>query len=136
MGQYGAVSTAIDDLIRHAGELTIDEAADLATHVVIRGEAAVQRARINAELTAVRTGRLVEYEQARRAAASAWRDALPEVQGPWLVGSAIADAAGALVLADELSRDDFASLTGPWRQAVGTIVPVGPGEASREPVSR
>ena len=137
MGKYGAFSTAVEGLIRRAGELTIDEAADLyrarAMHVLIHGDAADQRARINAERMAVRTGRLVEYEQARHAAASAWRGALPEVQGPWLVvGSAIANAAGALVLADDLSRDDFISLTGPWRQAFGTLVPVGPGQPTHQ----
>ena len=137
MEQYGALRTAVEDLIRHAGELTIDEAADLyrarVMHVLIHGHAADHRARINADRTAARTGRLVEYERARRAAASAWRGALPEVQGPWLVvGSAIANAAGALVLADELSRDDFTSLTGPWRQAIGSMVPVGPGQPTRQ----
>ena len=137
MGQNGALSTAVDYLIRRAGELTIDEAADLyrarAAHVLLHGHAADQRALIHAERTAVRTGRLAEYEQARRAAASAWRGALPEVQGPWLVvGSAIANAAGALVLADELNREDFTTLTGPWRQAIGTMVPVGPGQPTRQ----
>jgi hypothetical protein len=135
--QYGALRTAVEDLIRHAGELTIDEAADLyrarVMHVLIHGHAADHRARLHAERAAARTGRLVEYEGARRAAASAWRGALPEVQGPWLVvGSAIANAAGALVLADELSRDDFTALTGPWRQAIGTMVPVGPGQSVRQ----
>jgi hypothetical protein len=137
VGQYGVFDTAVQDLIRHAGQLTIDEAADLyrarATHVLVHGEAADHRARINAERTAVRTGRVIEYEQARHAAASAWRGALPEVQGPWLiVGSAIANAAGALVLADELNRADFTALIGPWRQAIGTLVPVGPGPATRQ----
>jgi hypothetical protein len=133
--KYGALSTAVEDLIRRAGELTIEEAADLyrarATHVLVHGEAADRRARTNAQRTAVRVGRLVEYEQARHAAASAWRGGLPEVQGPWLVvGSAIANAAGALVLGDALSRADFTTLTGPWRQAMGTLVPVGPGQST------
>jgi len=135
VGLYGTFSPAVQDLIRHAGELTIDEAADLyrarATHVLVHGEAADQRARNNAKRAAVRLGRLAEYEGARHAAASAFRGALPEVQGPWLiVGSAIANAAGALVLAAELSRRDFTALTGPWRQAIGTLVPVGPGNAT------
>jgi hypothetical protein len=131
------MSTAVEDVIRRAGELTIDEAADLyrarAMHLLIHGDASDQRAQVNAKRTAVRLGRLVEYEAARHAAASAWRGALPEVQGPWLiVGSAIANAAGALVLADELSRDDFTSLTAPWRQAFGTLVPVGPGQTASQ----
>jgi hypothetical protein len=137
VGQYGAFSTAVEDVIRRAAELTIDEAADLyrarAMHVLIHGHAADQRARIHAERMAASLGRLVEYEGARRAAATAWRGALPEVQGPWLVvGSAIANAAGALVIADELSRDDFTSLTAPWRQAIGSMVPVGPGQTASQ----
>ena len=92
---------------------------------------------MNAMRAALSTGRLAEYEQARRAAAAAWRGALPEVQGPWLVvGAAIANAAGALVLQDELDPKDLISLMGPWRQAIGTMVPVGPGQRSREPSSR
>ncbi len=55
------------------------------------------------------------------------------MQGPWLVvGSAIANAAGALVLEEMLDQKDLASLLGPWRQAIGTMVPVGPGVRSRE----
>lgn len=136
MGNNGAFSTALEDLIRRAGELSIDEAADLyrarAMHVLIHGHAADHRARIHAEQIAAETGRQAEYERARHAAVSAWRGALPEVQGPWLVvGAAIANAAGALVLANELSRDDFTSLMGPWRQAIGTMAPVGPGQPAR-----
>jgi hypothetical protein len=136
MGWYGAFSDAVEDLVRRAGELTIDEAADVyrarATHVLIHGHAADQRARIVAERTAAETGRTAEYERARHAAVTAWRHALPEVQGPWLVvGSAIANAAGALVLADVLSREDFTTLTGPWRQAIGNLVPVGPGQPAQ-----
>lgn len=137
MGQSGALRTAVEYVIRRAGELTIDEAADLyrarATRFLLHGPAADRRALINAERAAAATGRLAEYERARRAAASAWRGALPEVQGPWLVvGSAIANAAGALVVADELNGEDFTSLTEPWRQAIGTtMVPVGPGQPTR-----
>ena len=110
----------------------MDEAADVyrarAAHVLIHGHSADQRARIHAERAAAETGRQAEYDRARHAAVSAWRNALPEVQGPWLVvGTAIANAAGALVLADALSRDDYNTLTGPWRQAMGNMVPVGPG---------
>ena len=124
-------------VIRRAGELTLDEAADIyharATRLLLDGHAADKRARLKAERTAMRTQRLPEYEEARRRAASAWRGALPEVQGPWLVvGSAIANAAGALVLEDMLDQKDLALLLGPWRQAIGTMVPVGPGQRSRE----
>ena len=130
--------TAVAQLIRRAGELTLDEAADIyharATRLLLDGHAADKRALVNAMRAALSTGRLDEYEQARRAAASAWRGALPEVQGPWLVvGAAIANAAGALVLQDVLDPKDLISLSGPWRQAMGVMVPVGPGQRSREP---
>ena len=135
--QYGAHSAAVEYVIRRAGALTMDEAADIyrarATRLLLDGDAADQRAAMNAERTAARTRRLAEYEAARHAAVSAWRRALPEVQGPWLVvGSAIANAAGALVLADVLDPKDFTALIGPWRQAIGSMVPVGPGQPSRE----
>lgn len=137
MGQYGSLTSAVEYVIRRAGALTIEEAADIyrarATRLLLEGDAADQRAVLTAERTAVRTRRLPEYEAARHAAVSAWRRALPEVHGPWLVvGSAIANAAGALVLADVLDPKDFTSLIGPWRQAIGSMVPVGPGEPSRQ----
>ena len=137
VGKYGAVSSAVEYVIRRAGELTVDEAADLyharATRLLIDGHAADKHARLKAERTALRMGCLPEYEEARHLAASAWRRALPEVQGPWLVvGSAIANAAGALIVAEMLDQKDLALLLGPWRQAIGTMVPVGPGHGSRE----
>ena len=137
MGTYGGTSTAVAHLIRRAGELTLDEAADIyharATRLLIDGPAADRRALVNAKRTAVRMRRLAEYEGARHAAASAWRGALPEVHGPWLiVGAAIANAAGALVLHDVLDPKEIIALLGPWRQAIGSTVPVGPGQPSRE----
>ena len=137
VGKSGAVSTAVEYVIRRAGELTIDEAADIfyarATRLLLDGHAADRGARLRAQRTAIRAGRLSEYEEARRRAASAWRGALPEVRGPWLVvGSALANAAGALVVEEMLDQKDLALLLGPWRQAVGTMVPVGPGDGSRE----
>ena len=118
----------------------MDEAIDIyrarATRLLLEGHAADQRAAITAERTAVRTRRLGEYDAARHAAVSAWRRALPEVEGPWLVvGSAIANAAGALALADVLDPKDFTTLIGPWRQAMGTMAPVGPGQPSRRPTA-
>ena len=137
MGKYEGASTAVAGLIRRAGELTMDEAADIyrarATRLLLDGPTADRRALVAARRTAVRTGRLPEYEQARHAAASAWRGALPEVQGPWLiVGSAIANAAGALVLQDVLDPKELIALLGPWRQAIGSTMPVGPGQLSHE----
>ena len=115
----------------------MDEAADIyrarAARLLLDGDAGERSVQVNARRTAFRTSRLAEYEQARHAAASAWRGALPEVQGPWLiVGSAIANAAGALVLQDVLDPKDVTALLGPWRQAMGSTVPVGPGKLSHE----
>ena len=137
MGTYGGIRADVANLIRRAGQLTMDEAADIyharATRLLLDGPAADRRAMVNAKRMAVRTRRLVEYEEARHAAASAWRGALPEVQGPWLiVGSAIANAAGALVLHDVLDPKEVIILLGPWRQAVGSPMPVGPGQLSHE----
>lgn len=131
------MSTSLERLVRRAGELTLDEAADIyhahATRFLIEGSAANSDALQQARRVAIRTRRLAEYEQARRAAATAWRGELPETQGPWLmVGAAIANAAGALVLEDVLDKKVYQSLIGPWRQAVGTLVPVGPGQDSLE----
>jgi hypothetical protein len=117
----------------------MDEAADIylarATRLLLDGPAADRQVLVNAKRTALRTRRLPEYEQARRAAALAWRGALPGVQGPWLiVGSAIANAAGALVLQDVLDPKEVIALLGPWRQAIGSTVPVGPGQLSHERV--
>jgi len=137
VGKYDGTRTAVAHLIRRAAELTMDEAADIyharATRLLLDGSAADRRALANAKRMAVRTRRLAEYEEARHAAASAWRGALPEVHGPWLVvGSAIANAAGALVLHDVLDPKEIIALLGPWRQAIGSTVPVGPGQPSHE----
>ena len=115
----------------------MDQAADIylarATRLLVDGPAVERQVLTIARRTAVRTGRLPEYEAARHAAATAWRRALPEVQGPWLiVGSAIANAAGALVLQDVLDPKEVIALLGPWRQAIGSMVPVGPGQLSHE----
>jgi len=55
-----------------------------------------------------------------------------------MVGAAISNAAGALVLEDVLDRDAFRLLLGPWQQAIGSLIPVGPGSGSparRQPES-
>lgn len=128
VGEYGAASR----LIERAGGLTIDEAVDIyrahAARMLIQGTGAERHALIEARRAATRTGCATEYEQARHAAATAWRHALPETQGPWLaVGAAIANAAGALVVADALDDKAYQLLVGPWQQAIGTMTPVGPG---------
>ena len=132
METYAPARSVVERLIERAGNLTIDEAADVyqahAARILIQGFAAERDALIRARRAAIRARRLPEYEQARHAAATAWRHALPETQGPWLaVGAAIANAAGALVIEDVLDEKVFNLLIGPWQQAIGSLVPVGPG---------
>ena len=132
MGKYGPASTLVDRLVARAGALTLDEAADIyqahAARVLIQGTGAERVGLVKARRAATRAGLLGEYERARHAAASAWRHGLPETQGPWLmVGSAIANAAGALVIEDSLDDKLFQLLTGPWHQAIGQLTPMGPG---------
>lgn len=112
--------------------LTIDEAADVyrghVARILIQGSQSERLALLQARRAAANAGLRPEYEQARRAAATAWRRALPETQGPWLiVGAAIANAAGAVVVEDVLDDRPFQLLVGPWRQAIGILTPVGPG---------
>jgi hypothetical protein len=125
-------SPAADAIILHAGRLTMDEAVDLysayATRILVEGQEHELQALARARHVAKRAGVLDEYDAIRRAAVHAWRGALPEVQGPWiLVGRAIANAAGAVYLQRDLDHDTYMALIGPWRQAVGLLVPVGPG---------
>ena len=132
MGKYGPASMLVERLIARAGTLTLDEAADVyhahAARVLIQGTGAERLGLVQARRAATRAGLLGEYERARHAAASTWRHALPETQGPWLmVGAAIANAAGALVIEDVLDDKLFHLLAGPWHQAIGTLTPMGPG---------
>jgi hypothetical protein len=132
MATYGPSNLLVHQLIARAGNLTMDEAADLyqahAARLLIQGPAAERLALRRARQVAARAGRLHEYEEARHAAVTAWRHALPETQGPWLlVGAAIANAAGALVIEDVLDDAPFQVLIGAWQQALGRMVPVGPG---------
>ena len=132
MGKYGAPKTPVERLIERAGMLTLDEAVDIyrahAARMLIQGSGAERRALIEARRAATRNGLAVAYEQARHAAATGWRHALPETQGPWLaVGAAIANAAGALVIEDVLDDKPYQLLVGPWQQAIGTMIPTGPG---------
>lgn len=125
----------VDRLVEHAGELTLDEAVDLyrayAAHILIQGSDAERQALGRARAAAARTQRTDAYELARHAAASAWRAALPSTEGPWLaVGRAIANAAGALVVQGSLDERAYQLLYGPWRQAIGTLTPVGPGSGA------
>lgn len=137
MGEYGPATTLVDRLIARAGSLTIDEAADLyrayGSRFLLWGAGSEQRALSQARRAAAVAGLSREYERARRSAATEWRRGLPAIQGPWLlVGHAIANAAGALVVHGSLDEKAFNELIGPWRQAVGTMAPVGPGIPARE----
>ena len=132
MGQYGPATFPVQRLIERAGRLTLDEAADVyqahAARILIQGVAAERLALARARRVAAKSGRQVAYEAARRDAVTAWRHGLPQAQGPWLmVGAAIANAAGALVVEDEIDDKAFQLLLGPWEQAIGRLVPVGPG---------
>lgn len=126
-------------LIERAGRLSIEDADDLyrayASRLLIDGSGRLRAALADARRSAARDGKLELYERARREAVAAWRGALPPSGGPWLmVGSAVANAAGALVLGELLDDRTFQMLVGPWRQAIGTLAPVGPGLAA--PVGR
>ena len=139
MGEYGTNSASVKQLIDQAGCLGIDDAADLyhaqAARILIQGPEAERHALTKARRAAAVAGLQAQYEHARHAAVTAWRHNLPETQGPWLVvGHAIANAAGALVVADTLDLGSFQVLVGPWRQAFG-LVPVGPGMPSRHLVN-
>ncbi|MGH2393680.1 MAG: hypothetical protein ACRDGH_09335 [Candidatus Limnocylindria bacterium] len=128
--------TLVDRVIERAGALTTDEAADLyqayAARILIQGWETESRALAKARRTARVAGIVPEYEQARHAAVTAWRHALPEVQGPWLlVGRTISNAAGAALLQGILDAHAYGVLMGPWRQALGQLVPVGPGTGAR-----
>lgn len=132
MGTYGPASALVERLVARAGSLTLDEAADIyqahAARVLIQGTGVERVGLVKARRAAIRAGLLGEYERARHAAASAWRHGLPETQGPWLmVGAAIANAAGALVIEATLDDKLFQLLTGPWHQAIGVLTPMGPG---------
>ena len=135
MGDF--TSSLVDGIVRRAGALTFDDAVDLyeahAARVIRYGSEAMRQAVAQAHRAAVVAGIEVEYEAARQAAVGAWRRSLPETQGPWLlVGQAIANAAGATVVAGRLDEQAFQILIGPWRQAMGSLTPVGPGIGVRQ----
>ena len=141
MGDYGPASALVEGLIERAGSLTLDDAADLyrarASHLLIHGVAADRRAALQAEQAAALAGLTGAFERARHDAVTAWRQALPETHGPWLiVGQAIGNAAGALVVNGLIDDKAFQQLFSPWSQALGTFVPVGPGVRSRQQIRR
>ena len=136
MGQYGPTSSQVERLIERAARITLDEAADLyeaySSRMLIYGWDAERRALASAQRSAAIAGLEDEYVRARHAAASAWRHALPPGQGPWLmVGRAVANAAGAVVVFAALDEKHAQTLFGPWRLAMGSLEPVGPGVGAR-----
>lgn len=141
MGDYGAATELVDRLIERVGALSGEEAVDLyeayTARILIDGPQPLRAALLRARRVAAQAGLQPQYEMARQAAATAWRRALPHGQGPWLVvGAAIANAAGALVVQGVLDDTPFQVLIGPWRQAIGTLSPVGPGIERAEHSSR
>ena len=132
MGDYGPHSRLVEYLIQRAGSLSSEEAADVyvahGTRLLLNGNDAQTLALTRARHVARSAGLLAQFERASSDAATAWRRAKPRQAGPWLlVSQAISNAAGALVLSDALDERSFQTLVGSWRQAVGTLVPVGPG---------
>lgn len=129
---YGPDSSLVHRLVSRIAELSVDDAADLyeayAARILIYGSDAERRALGRAHHAAVRRGLEPEYVQARHDAATAWRQAVPDGRGPWLlVGRAIANVAGALVIQTALDDKAAQMLIGPWRMAIGSLEPVGPG---------
>lgn len=136
MGEYGPASSQVELLIQRAARVTLEEAADLyeahAARLLIQGPQSERQALAQGRKAAVAAGLEEEYHRARQDAATAWRHSLPDSRGPWLlVGQAIANAAGALVVYRALEDPELKLLIGPWRQAMGTLAPVGPGRAGR-----
>jgi hypothetical protein len=125
----------VDTLIARAAMLLHHEALELFEARVAwfetRAEGYGERDALRSAVhVATRAGRLAAYEAARREAAAAFRTARRGEVGPWhSVATAVANAAGATVVADLLDRRDYYLLAGPWRQAIGEsdLVAVGPG---------
>ena len=139
MGEFGPASVLIHRLIGHTEMLTPEEAADLfrarAIRQLNRNPAEERRALLDATRAARVSNRWSEYQAARHQATAAWMRARHGRPGPWLsIGVAVANAAGALVVEDLLSAESFDTLFGPWQQAIGRLIPVGPGATFSERV--
>jgi hypothetical protein len=137
MGEYGPATVLVERLIEHAEHLTDEEAADLfrarAVRTLSRSVIEERRAHAIAARAAAVAGRAVEYQAAAQAAAAAWGRARHVSASMRLtVGVAVANAASALVVEDLLPADAFDILFGPWQQAIGRLIPVGPGYAFAE----
>lgn len=146
MADFGPNRAPVGALVARAGMLLHEEAMLLFEARVAwfetRSEGYAERDALrSAARVASRSSRTAAYDAARREAAVAFRKARHGEIGPWLsVAKAVANAAGALVLADLLDRRDYQLLYGPWNQAIGdSRVPVGPGipsEARKRLVAR
>lgn len=101
-----------------------------------------RRALRAARREARRAGRLDAFDEARNEAASRFRRAhRGEAGGSGMLGlsMAIANAAGALVVADLVDPKTFDWLYAPWRIAVEeaeALTPVGPGEVPFGQITR
>ena len=134
MGEYGPATILVQRLIEHAEHLSDEEAADLfrarAVRTLRHGPIEERRAHAVAVRAAAVAGRETEYHAAAQAAAAAWgRARHASVSVRLTVGVAFANAASALVVEDLLPADAFDMLFGPWQQAIGRLIPVGPGYA-------
>lgn len=132
MEGYGPATSQVERLLARVGSITLDEAVDLyeayAARMLIHGWDAERLALARARRAASSGGLAEEYDRARHDAATAWRHALPDDRGPWLfVGRAIANAGGELVVHRTLDEKHVQMLIGPWRMAMGSLEPVGPG---------
>src|SRR5688572_21747139 len=132
MEEYGPATSHVQRLLARVGSMTLHEAVDLyeayAARMLIHGWDAERLALARARRTASSAGLADEYDRARHDAATAWRHALPEDRGPWLfVGRAIANAGGELVVHRSLDEKHVQMLVGPWKMAMGSLEPVGPG---------
>lgn len=137
MWEYGPHSNLVAHIIQRAGDLSQEEAEDLyaahSTRLLLKGTAAHLDAQARARRAATRSHLLAEFDRARNDAAMTWRRSRPNSAGPWLlVSQAITNAVGALVLGEALDDQSFHALTDPWRQAIGSLTPVGPEPRSRE----
>jgi hypothetical protein len=138
MGDYGPNTRLVRQLLDQISAMSLEDAADLyrahGARFLVSGYEAERAAVREADRVARNSSRHAAYQRARRDAALAWRRASPGGEGPWLmVRQAITNAAGALVIHDLLDDGRLVMLVGPWRQAMGSLTPVGPGQETAVP---
>jgi hypothetical protein len=138
MGDYGPNTRLVRQLLEQVTKMSVEDAADLyrahGARFLASGYEEERAAVRQADRAARHWSRHGAYQQARRDAALAWRRSSPGGEGPWLmVRQAITNAAGALVVQDLLDDRSLLMLLGPWRQAMGSLTPVGPGREAPVP---